>query len=254
MAKLTGKVVLITGASRGMGRATALRLAAEDASLFLVANGTEDELCDVVSDCRTKLQNGQASYLLLDLSKLGAAEAMVAKCVEAFGRLDVLINNAGVRCRKRFGDFSHEDFELVQAVNIRTPFFACQAALPIMLRQGGGRIINIGSQLGSAAFDDHALYGWTKAALIYLTKAIAYEWGRKGIQANTVSPGPIDTQYNLDRLAEMPELRAKMESYVPLGRFGKPDEVAEVIAFLATCDSRFIQGHDLLVDGGWVIH
>lgn len=254
MGRLSGKVALITGASRGIGRATALRLAAEDASLFIVADGTEDELRSVVAEAQSKAETGKAHYLVLDLSQRGSAKEMIARCENEFQRLDVLINNAGVRCRRTFGEFTQEDFDFVQAVNIRTPFFACQAALPIMLRQGGGRIINIGSQLGTATFDGHALYGLTKAALIYLTKSIAYEWGRKGIQANTVSPGPIDTEYNLNRLADMPELRAKMESYVPIGRFGKPDEIAEVVTFLATCESRFILGHDLLVDGGWVIH
>lgn len=253
MGKLTGKTALITGASRGMGAETARRLAAENAALYLVADGTQEELEKLVTDCRVA-SGAEALYEMVDLSVRGTAEAVVTNCVGALGRVDVLINNAGVRCRKPFGDFTHEDFDLVQAVNIRTPFFACQAALPIMHRQGGGRIINIGSQLGTAAFDDHALYGSMKAALIYLTRSIAYEWSRHGIQANTVSPGAIDTQYNLDRLTDKPELREKMESYIPMGRFGKPDEVAEVVAFLATCDGHYIQGHDLLVDGGWVIH
>jgi NAD(P)-dependent dehydrogenase (short-subunit alcohol dehydrogenase family) len=248
------KVAIITGASRGMGRETAFRLADLGVSLFLVADGTEAELRNVVEECRGRSSSVEARYAVRDLSRLGAAEEMVAECAEAFGRIDVLINNAAVRCRKRFGEFTHEDFDLVQAVNIRTPFFACQAVLPIMQRQGEGRIINIGSQIGTAAFDDHALYGWTKAALIYLSRAIAYEWSKYGIQVNTVSPGPINTQYNLERLSNMPELRRTMESHVPLGRFGKPEEVAEVICFLATCQSRYIQGHDLVVDGGWLIN
>ena len=253
MGKLADKVVLVTGASRGMGAQTARRLAAENGALYLVADGTKEELESLTAECRAS-SGRDARYEIVDLSTRGAAEMIVANCVAEFGRIDVLINNAGVRCRKAFGDFTHEDFDLVEAVNIRTPFFACQAALPFMLRQGGGRIINIGSQLGTAAFDDHALYGSMKAALIYLTRSIAYEWSRHGIQANTVSPGAINTQYNLDRLADRPELRAKMEEHIPMGRFGKPDEVSEVIAFLATCDGNYIQGHDLVVDGGWLIH
>jgi NAD(P)-dependent dehydrogenase (short-subunit alcohol dehydrogenase family) len=254
MAKLTGKVALVTGASRGIGRATALRLAAAEANVFLVADGSEEELMAVAAECESRSNGAKAGYRMLDVTQLGTAETMVHECVRLFDRVDVLINNAGVRCRGKFGDYTYENYEFVQSANLRTPFFACQAVLPIMRRQGGGRIVNIGSQFGSVAFEDQSLYGMTKAALIYLTKAIAFEASRDGIHVNCVSPGPIATQYNVDRLSDKPDLRSKMESYVPMGRFGEPDEVAEVIAFLATCDGAFIQGHDLLVDGGWLTH
>jgi NAD(P)-dependent dehydrogenase (short-subunit alcohol dehydrogenase family) len=249
VAKLDGKAALVTGASNGIGREVALRLAGCGADVFVVAEGTEAALREVAAAC-----GGRSAWRMVDLAVAGAAERMVADCLATLGRIDILVNNAGVRCRKAFGEFTQEDYEFVQGVNLRAPFFACQAVLPAMRAQGGGRIVNIGSQLGSTAFQDHALYGLTKAALIYLTRAIAFECAASGIVVNCVSPGPTDTAYMVDRLADKPELRKRMEEYVPLGRFGKPEEVAEAVVFLATCEGAAIQGHDLLVDGGWLTH
>jgi NAD(P)-dependent dehydrogenase (short-subunit alcohol dehydrogenase family) len=254
MPDLSGKVALVTGASRGIGKEVALRLAGHGAAVFLVAEGTEEELRTVAESCAQRSGGKRVGWRAIDLAGAGAAEKMVADCLAELGRVDILINNAGVRCRKAFGDFTQEDYEWVQGVNLRTPFFACQATLPTMRAQGGGRIVNIGSQFGSAAFEDHALYGMTKAAIIYLTRAIAFECASSGIVVNCVSPGPTDTDYMIARLADKPELRRKMEGYVPLGRFGKTEEVAEAVVFLATSEGTAIQGHDLLVDGGWLTH
>ena len=254
MAKLEGKVVLVSGASRGIGMAIALRLAGQGASLYLVAEETEEELQTVCAECQDLHDAVDARYGLMELSERDAGERMVEACLKEFGRIDVLVNNAGVRRRARFGEFTQDDYEFVQAVNIRTPFFACQTALPAMRRQGSGRIINIASQMGSVAFEGLALYGMTKAALIYLTRAIAHDCARDGIQANAVSPGPIATRYNIDRLKDEKEVWQRMEKETAVGRFGEPDEIAEAVCFLATCDTTFIQGHDLVVDGGWTSH
>ncbi len=254
MAKLDGKVALVSGASRGIGKAIALKLAEEGASLYLVADGTEAELRAVCSECGGLHGRADARYGLMELSEADAGGRMVAACLEAFGRIDVLVNNAGVRRRGRFGEFTLDDYEFVQAVNVRTPFFASQAALPAMRKQGGGRIVNITSQMGSVAFDGLALYGMSKAALIYLTRAVSFDWARDGIRANCVSPGPIATQYNVDRLKDDPAMRDKLERGTTVGRFGRPEEVAEAVCFLAACETDFIQGHDLIVDGGWTSH
>lgn len=253
-AKLGGKVALVSGASRGIGKAIALALAGEGASLYLVAEETEEELQAVCADCGRLHDAVDARYGIMELSEADAGERMVGECLKEFGRIDVLVNNAGVRRRGRFGDFTQDDYEFTQGVNIRTPFFACQTAIPAMREQGGGRIINITSQMGSVAFDGLALYGMTKAALIYLTRAISHDWARDGIQANCVSPGPIATQYNVDRLKENREEWSKLEGGTTIGRFGTPEEIAEAVCFLATCETTFIQGHDLIVDGGWTSH
>jgi gluconate 5-dehydrogenase len=247
------RVVLVTGASRGIGRETARLLASKGFSALLAAEGTEAELTAAAAECRDA-GAPEAAHLIVDLAVPGEAERMVATALERFGRIDVLVNNAGIRCRRPFGEFSRAEFEAVVAVNLAAPFFASQAVLPAMRAQGGGRIIHVASQMGRVTAEKHALYGLTKAALIHLTRTMALELVRDGIQVNSVSPGPIATQYNIDRFGGEPGARAAMEARVPVGRLGAPVEVAEAIAFLATCEGSFIQGHDLLVDGGYVIH
>ena len=247
------KVALVSGASRGIGRETALALAAKGFALFVAAEGTEGELADVVAACK---QAGapDAGFGIADLSQPGAAEAMVAAALTAFGRVDVLVNNAGIRCRKPFGAFSRADFAAVVEVNLAAAFFASQAVLPAMRAQGGGRIIHVASQHGSVASEENALYGTTKAALIHLARNMAYELAAEGIQVNTVSPGPIATQYNLDTWGKQPGKLDMMASRVPAGRMGRPEEIAEAIVFLATTEGSYIHGHDLVVDGGYIIH
>jgi NAD(P)-dependent dehydrogenase (short-subunit alcohol dehydrogenase family) len=242
------KVALVTGASRGIGRETALALAAKGFTLFVAAEGTVGELDAVVTDCR---QRGapDARHAVADLSQPGAAETMVAAALAAFGRIDVLVNNAGIRCRKPFGTFTRADFAAVVEVNLAAAFFASQAVLPAMRLQGGGRIIHVASQHGSVASEENALYGTTKAALIHLARNMAFELAREGIVVNTVSPGPIATQYNLDTWGRQP---GKLETMT--SRVGRPEEIAEAIVFLATTEGSFIHGHDLVVDGGYIIH
>lgn len=247
------KVALVTGASRGIGRETALALAAKGLALFLVAEGTEAELAEAAAAGR-RAGAPDARFAVFDLGLAGAAEAMVQAALDAYGRVDVLVNNAGIRCRKPFGSFTRADFAAVVEVNLAAAFFASQAVLPAMRAQGGGRIIHVASQHGSVASEENALYGLTKAALIHLTRNMAYELAPEGIEVNSVSPGPIATQYNLDSWGKQPGKLDAMAARVPAGRMGRPEEVAEAIAFLATTQGSFIQGHDLVVDGGYIIH
>ena len=249
MADLKGKVALVTGASSGIGREVALRLARRGADVFAVAEGTEAALREVTAAC-----GGRSTFRIMDLAFAGVAEKMVEDCLATFGRVDILINNAGVRCYKAFGEFTQEDYEFVQGVNLRTPFFASQAVLPAMRAQGGGRIVIVGSQLGEVAAPDAALYGLTKAALIHLTKSIAFECSASGIVVNSISPGPTLTPYIQKLMADRPELPEKFVANVPMGRFIKTEEVAEAIEFLCTSEGTAIQGANLLIDGGFVIH
>jgi NAD(P)-dependent dehydrogenase (short-subunit alcohol dehydrogenase family) len=247
------KVALVTGASRGIGRDTAVALAAKGFSLFVAAEGTLAELDSVAADCRAG-GAPDARCGLADLSQPGAAETMVEGALAAFGRVDVLVNNAGVRCRKPFGAFTRADFANVVEVNLAAAFFASQAVLPAMRRQGGGRIIHVASQHGSVASEENALYGTTKAALIHLARNMAYELAREGIHVNTVSPGPIATRYNLETWGKQAGKLEMMTARVPAGRMGRPEEIAEAIVFLATTEGGYIHGHDLVVDGGYIIH
>ena len=248
----TSRVALVTGASRGIGQVTALALAERGFSLFLAAEGTVAELTAAQAECR-RLGAPDAAFEVVDLAKPGEAERMVAAALERFGRVDVLVNNAGIRCRKAFGTFTREDFCRLMEVNLAAAFFASQAVLPAMRLQGGGRIIHVASQMGSVASEENALYGTAKAALIHLARCMAFELAREGIQVNSVSPGPIATAFNLETYGRQPGKMETMAARVPVGRFGEPREVAEAIVFLATLEGQFIAGHDLVVDGGYII-
>jgi NAD(P)-dependent dehydrogenase (short-subunit alcohol dehydrogenase family) len=255
--QLVGKVAVITGASteKGLGDAIGRRYAAEGASLFLAAEGTADGLAKVSEECQKLCPgNGVVETGLFDLSKPDAPEAMIAAAVAKFGRIDVLVNNAGIRDHVKFGDFTREEFDKIVAVNVSAAFFASQAVLPTMREQGGGRIIHIASQMGHITFDNRAVYGLTKAALIHLTKTMAYELGRENIIVNAISPGPVLTQPILDRLENDPDYAETRTSYLRSGRFGKPEEVAELAYYLAVTDATYMQGTDLLIDGGYTTH
>lgn len=247
------KVALVTGASRGIGREAAWVLAERGLALVLAADGTDTELAEAAEEC---LSRGapRAEWLLIDLAAPGEAERMVGAALALLNRIDVLVNNAGIRCRKPFGSFTRTEFDHVLQVNLAAAFFASQAVLPAMRRQGGGRIIHVASQMASVASDDNSLYGMTKAALVHLTKSMAFELARENIQVNAVSPGPIATQYNLESYGRQPGKMEQMTARVPAGRFGTPREVAECIAFLALQEGSFLQGHNLVVDGGYIIH
>jgi len=247
------RVALVTGASRGIGRATAVHLAGLGYATFLVAEGTAAEL-DAAADACRAAGAPDAECGVFDLGANGAPEAAVAATLARFGRVDVLVNVAGIRCQKSFGTFTREDFDRLMAVNVASAFFASQAVLPAMRAQGGGRIVHVASQMGSVAAPMNTIYGMTKAALIRLAKSMALELSADNILVNTVSPGPIDTDFIKARYEGDAAGRAAMEARVPVGRFGTEEEIAEVIGFLATSKGRFLQGADLLVDGGYVIH
>lgn len=247
------KVALVTGASRGIGYETALALSEKGFSIFLAAEGTTEELSGAEAECRRR-GAPDVAFGIFDLSVPGEAERMIAVSLGRLGRVDVLVNNAGIRCRKAFGTFTREDFTTLMEVNLAAAFFASQAVLPAMRSQGGGRIIHVASQMGSVASEENALYGTAKAALIHLTRCMAFELSREGILVNSVSPGPIATAFNLDSYGKQPGKMETMASRVPVGRFGTPREVAEVIALLATLEGGFVVGHDLVVDGGYIIH
>jgi NAD(P)-dependent dehydrogenase (short-subunit alcohol dehydrogenase family) len=251
MSKLNGKAAVITGASRGIGRAVALRLAAEGAAIYLAADGTEAELDEAAAACR-KAGAPDAAWGMHDLAKNGVAEAMVAAAHQRMGRIDVLVNNAGIRVRKAFGEFTHEEFDRVVSINLRSAFFASQAVVPIMRAQGGGHVIHMASQLGLVASRYGAVYNLTKAGLIQLTRSMALELSADGISVNAVCPGPISTEgFIAGRNPGELEQRARD---VPLGRFGTVEEVAGVVAFLVSKDAAYVIGHALVMDGGYIVH
>jgi NAD(P)-dependent dehydrogenase (short-subunit alcohol dehydrogenase family) len=254
MPSLMGRTALVTGASRGIGAAIAVGLARTGASVFLAANDTDEYFQKVVRDCSEVNPALRAQYGVFDFLREGDAEKMVEAALREFGRVDILVNNAGIRIHRPFGEFSNSEFDQVVSVNLKAAFMASQAVIPAMKTNGGGRIINIASQMGLVANAEKALYGLTKAALIHLTKSMAFELAPHNITVNAVSPGPTMTEYNIERTTRNPEYKAQRLAYVRAGRYGRPDEIAEVVTFLATTDATFMQGHNLIVDGGYVTH
>lgn len=254
MKPLDGKVAIVTGVSSpvGIGAAIARRLADSGARLLLAADASPDS---IAKECADLLGSADKVVpLTIDLADPAAAVAMVADAEKRFGRVDMLVNNAGIRLNRKFGEFSLAEFDKGIAVNLRAPFLASQAVLPAMRRQGGGRIIHIASQFGSVAWPTRTIYGMTKAALIHLAKSMALELAPDNIQVNTVSPGPVATQPVIDRQRDNPEESAKRLEYVPMQRFGRPEEIGEVVHWLLTTDASFLTGQDLIVDGGYTIH
>jgi NAD(P)-dependent dehydrogenase (short-subunit alcohol dehydrogenase family) len=251
MAELRGKVALITGASRGIGRAVALRLAKDGAAVYLAADGTEAELEETAAACR-KAGAAEAAWGMHDLARSREPEAMIEAAHRRMGRIDILVNNAGIRVRKAFGEFSHEEFDRVLAVNLRAPFLASQAVVPIMRDQGKGHVIHMASALGLVASRYGSAYNITKAGLIQLARAMALELSADGILVNAVCPGPIETEgFLAGRNPGELEQRARD---VPIGRFGTVEEVAGVVAFLVSKDAAYVAGHALVVDGGYIAH
>ncbi|MGH8638622.1 MAG: SDR family NAD(P)-dependent oxidoreductase [Burkholderiales bacterium] len=253
MSSLSGKVALVTGASRGIGRATAAALSQAGAALYLAADGTAEELAAVANECRKGNPSARAEQGVFDLGNSGHVQRMVDAALACHGRIDVLVNNAGIRIRKPFGEFSAADFDRLIAVNLRAPFLASQAVLPAMRANGGGRIVTVASQLGIVASPTSALYGLAKAALIHMTKSMALELAKDNIQVNAVSPGPIETEFARATMKTQPGYKEWRESQIPLGRWGTPQEVAETILFLASTAATFVHGANLVVDGGFIL-
>lgn len=251
MGELDGKVAVITGASRGIGRAVALRLAAEGAAIYLAAEGTETELREVEAACR-RAGAPDAVWEMHDLTKGDEPMAMIAAAHRRMGRIDILVNNAGIRVRKAFGELSPDEVDRVIALNLRAPFLASQAVVPLMRAQGGGHVIHMASALGLVASRYGSIYNVTKAGLIQLTRSMALELSADGILVNAVCPGPVSTAgFLAGRNPGELEQRARD---VPVGRFGTVEEVAGVVAFLVSEDAAYVAGHALVMDGGYIVH
>jgi NAD(P)-dependent dehydrogenase (short-subunit alcohol dehydrogenase family) len=254
MQELKSKRVIVTGASRGIGRATARLFAQAGAHVYLAANEPASELERAAAECAIDNPSGAVGCGVFDLAEAEAPARMVAAALQTLGGVDVLVNNAGIRIRHPFGEYSAAEFDKLIAVNVRAAFLASQAVLPAMRAQGGGRIIHVASQMGLVAHVDSLLYGLSKSAVIYLARAMSYELAKDNIIVNAISPGPIMTEYNAERTAQNPALYKDRLGYLPAGRYGEPDEVARAIVLMAGALPDFMQGHNLVIDGGYTSH
>jgi len=245
---LSGRVALVTGAARGIGHALALALANAGAD---VALGLRDIKTGGPLVRDIEAMGRKALALQMDVTKLDQINAAVAKTVSHFGKLDILVNNAGLGPENPAEAVREEDFDLTLAVNVKGTFFASQAAGKVMIKQGFGRIINLGSQAGAVALPGESIYCLSKAAISHLTKCLAVEWGKYNITVNTVAPTFIVTPGTEPALAD-PVVRADViERIAGLHRVGQPMDVAGAVIFLASPAASMITGDTLLIDGGW---
>ena len=245
---LTGQTALVTGAARGLGRAIALALAdaGADVALGLRRDGTADTLIAEI-----EAMGRRAMGVQMDITRIEEIAPAVDAVVERFGRLDILINNAGLGPENLAVDVTEADFDLTMAVNVKGTFFTSQAAGRVMIRQGGGRIVNLSSQAGFIALPTESIYCASKAAVAHLTKCLAVEWGEYGINVNAVAPTFIRTDGTSEALAD-PAFEADVrERIAALHRIGEPVDVAGAVVFLVSPAASLVSGVTLLVDGGW---
>lgn len=240
------RVALVTGASRGIGRAIAKRLASDGHHVVLVARD-QSRLDEVLSEIEA--DGGVGESRACDLGDPASLEAMMESVLSDRGRLDVLVNNAGINRDGLILRMSDEDFDEVLAVNLRATFITCRAVARSMMRARWGRIINISSVTGLVGNPGQANYAAAKAGMVGMTKTLAKELGSKGITANVVAPGFIETDMTE---AMSSEILAEAAKRLPLRRLGRPEEIAHAVAYLASEDAGYVTGQVLTVDGGMV--
>jgi 3(or 17)beta-hydroxysteroid dehydrogenase len=246
--RLAGKVALISGGARGMGAAEA-RLFAREGARVVIADILEAEGRGLEADIKAK--GGEAVFIRLDVTSEADWQTAVEIAVSRFEKLNVLVNNAGIGGGGRIEDTTVEEWTHMMDINAKGVFLGTKAAIPAMRRAGGGSIVNISSQLGLVGMDiSSPQYQASKGAVRLLTKSTAIQYAREGIRANSVHPGPIVTPMTERRRAD-PAQRQLMISRIPLGRYGEPDEVAYGVLYLASDESGFVTGSELVIDGGW---
>ena len=243
---LQGKVALVTGAGRGIGRAIALRLAKDGAAVLVNYAGSGPQAQEVVANIEKA--GGQAGAVRADVSKVADVARLFDAAFERFGRLDILVNNAGIILYKPVVDTTEEEFDRIFAVNVKGTFFACQQAAKRMA--DGGRIINFSSSTTAMMLPTYGAYVAAKGAVEQLSHVLAKEVGPRGITVNVVSPGPTDTELFSQGKTEQDKQR--FAQLAALGRLGQPQDIADVVAMLCSDDARWITGQNVRANGGTI--
>ncbi|SEM47042.1 3-oxoacyl-[acyl-carrier-protein] reductase [Mesobacillus persicus] len=246
--KLEGKVALVTGASRGIGREIALELAREGANVAVNYAGSEAKASEVAEEIRA--MGREAILVQADVSQSVSVDAMIKQTTEAFGRIDILVNNAGITKDNLLMRMKEADWDDVININLKGVFLCTKAVTRQMMKQRSGRIINISSIVGVSGNAGQANYVAAKSGVIGLTKTTAKELATRGITVNAVAPGFITTDMT-DKLTE--EQKSEMLKQIPLARLGEPTDIAKTVLFLASEDSRYMTGQTLHIDGGMVM-
>jgi 3-oxoacyl-[acyl-carrier protein] reductase len=243
---LDGKVAIVTGASRGIGRAIAERLARDGATVVVNYARSRDEADAVVAAIMAA--GGRALAIAADVARVSEVQRLFRETLERCGRVDVLVNNAAIAIRASFAETTEEEFDRVFAVNARGPFFAMREAARTL--PDGGRIVNVSSGATTVGFPFQGVYCGSKAALEQFSLVLANELGPRGITVNAILVGPTRTAMLDGLLAEAPDFEAMVVARTPMGRRGTPPDIADVVAFLAGNDARWITGQSIRVDGG----
>jgi NAD(P)-dependent dehydrogenase (short-subunit alcohol dehydrogenase family) len=248
--QLDGKVALVTGGSSGIGRATALTFAREGARV-VVADAQQDGGHQTVHMIQES--SGEATFVPVDVTRVADVEAMIAKAVQTYGRLDCAYNNAGVgsRARAPLADYPEEDWHRIIAINLTGVWLCMKYEIPQMLQQGGGAIVNTASIAGLAGLAETSAYVASKHGVVGITRTAALEYGRQGIRVNCVCPGYIRTPMTAQSMSD-PDRLAQMIAREPIGRVGNPEEVAAAVMWLCSDAASFVTGHTMTVDGGYM--
>jgi len=249
MNEFQDKVAIVTGATSGIGRAAAIAYAREGAKVVVAGRrATEGE--ETVR--LLQAQGGEGIFVKTDVSKAVQVKELVERTLQKFGRLDIAFNNAGIeQVPTPFLEQDEETFDRVVDINAKGVWLSMKYEIPAMLKTGGGSIVNTASVFGVIGIPGNEIYIASKHAVIGLTKSAAVEFGKQGIRVNAILPGVVDTDMYQRFAGEKPEFRAQMTAMHPIGRMGKPDDIADAAIWLSSSKSSFVTGHSLLVDGGF---
>ncbi|RPI56552.1 MAG: SDR family oxidoreductase [Acidobacteria bacterium] len=250
---LKDKIAIVTGASQGIGKAIALGLAQAGAHLVLGKHpeGRRDEINAVKAEIEA--MGRKAAVVLVDVSNVEQVRAMIDEARTIFGRIDILVNNASWTGTGPALDVTEEEYDKTLDASLKSVFFACQAAARVMIPQGGGRIINIGSNFGEVAFNGRAVYAGAKAGVHHLSRALSLEWAKSGVTVNVVAPCITETD-SRKVILERPGYKEWAKTQIPIGRWNQPEDLVGAVLFLSSHMADMIVGHVLMVDGGWTLH
>ncbi|WP_312202318.1 SDR family oxidoreductase [Anaerospora hongkongensis] len=244
--KLTGKVALVTGSSRGIGRNIAEELALQGAKVIINYAGNSEKAIAVVA--AIKRQGGEATAIQADISQVVEVERLFQRAMEAYGKIDILVNNAGIMITKPVTAVTEEDFDRIFAVNVKGTYFACQQAARHMA--ANGRIINFSTSVAGLMFPAYSIYAGTKGAVEQFTRQLAKEFGPRGITINAVAPGPVNTElFTVGKTKEQIETLTTMNAF---GRLGETADIAKVVLWLAGQEAQWITGQTIRVNGGFI--